>query len=119
MLNAFLEKVSDDSVGGVSPERICGALHMSVSDLSRVTRLHRNTLTRSPQSPVVQARVGEMARILAAATELTGDDRRAALWFRHQPLSGFDGQTAEELVTGGHGDAVLKHLEQLADGGYA
>jgi uncharacterized protein (DUF2384 family) len=83
-----------------------------------VTRLHRNTLTRRPQSPSVQARVGEVARIVAAAAEMIGDDR-AAVWFRHQPLAGFAGRTAEEMVAAGHAEAVLKHLDQLADGAYA
>lgn len=119
MLNRFLAKVADPKLGGVSPNRVAGALKMSGSDLSRVTRLHRNTLTRTPGSPSVQARVGEVARIVAAATEILGDETRAAVWFRHQPLAGFDGRTAEELVAAGHGDAVLKHLDMLADGGYA
>lgn len=106
-------------MGGVSPERVGAALKMSVTDMSRLTRLHRNTLTRQPSSPLVQQRVGEISRILAAATALAGDENRAAVWFRHQPLAGFAGRTAEELVADGHADAVLKHLDQLADGGYA
>ena len=92
---------------------------MSLSQLSRVVRLHRNSLTRTPESPTAQARVGKVARIIAQAAELIGDDRRAVVWFRHQPLAGFDGQTAEELVAGGNADAVVKHLELLADGAYA
>lgn len=119
MLSRFLANVTDPRGGGVAPDRIAGALKMSVADMARVTRLHRNTLTRKPQSPSVQARVGEVARIVAAAAELIGDDERAAVWFRHQPLAGFAGRTAEELVSAGHADAVLKHLDQLADGGYA
>jgi uncharacterized protein (DUF2384 family) len=118
MLSSFLTKVADPD-GAVSPEQVGVALKMSVADLSRLTRLHRNTLTRTPGSPSVQSRVGEVARIVAAAAELLGDDGKAAVWFRHQPLAGFDGRTAEELVTAGHADAVLKHLDQLADGGYA
>ena len=102
MLHPFLDKMSDRELGGLSPANVGGALKMSVADLSRVTRLHRNTLARHPASPLVQARVGEVARIIAAAADLIGDDRRAAIWFRHQPLSGFGGQTAEELVTSGH-----------------
>lgn len=115
----FLDKVVDPKVGGVSPNRVSGALKMSVADLSRVTRLHRNTLTRTPGSPSVQARVGEVARIVAQAAEILGDADRAAVWFRHQPLAGFDGRTAEELVASGAADAVIKHLDTLADGGYA
>jgi len=118
MLNPFLAKVADPKGGGVSPDRVGRALRMSVSDMSKVTRLHRNTLTRSPGSPSVQARVGEVARIVSAAAEIIGDDEKAAIWFRHQPLSGFGGRTAEELVASGHADAVLRHLDQLADGGY-
>jgi uncharacterized protein (DUF2384 family) len=119
MLSPFLAKVSDPKAGGLSPERVGGALKMSIADMARMTRLHRNTLTRAPASPSVQARVGEVARILSAAAELLGDDDRAAVWFRHQPLAGFAGRTAEELVTAGHGEAVIMHLDQLADGGYA
>src|SRR5665213_4604190 len=108
MLSAFLAKVADPQAGGVSPGLIGRVLKMSVSDMSRLTRLHRNTLTRTPQSPLVQDRVGEVARILAAAADLVGDEGKAAVWFRHQPLAGFSGRTAEELVAAGHADAVLK-----------
>jgi uncharacterized protein (DUF2384 family) len=119
VLSGFLQRMTEPEGGGVSPNRVSGALKMSVADLSRVTRLHRNTLTRTPGSPSVQARVGEVARIVAQAAEILGDEGRAAVWFRHQPLAGFDGRTAEELVGAGLGKAVLQHLDTLADGGYA
>lgn len=118
-LSPFLRKVADPASGAVSPSLMGGELKMSVAELSRVVRLHRNTLARKPGSPAVQARVGEVARIIAAAAELVGDDHRAVVWFRHQPLSGFDGSTAQELVADGRADAVLTHLEMLADGAYA
>ncbi len=41
------------------------------------------------------------------------------IWFRYQPIAGFDNQTAEDHVAAGHGDAALNHLEDLADGPYA
>ena len=99
MISHFLASVTDPHGAGLAPALVGNALKMSVADLARVTRLHRNTLTRRPQSPAVQARVGEVARIVAAAAELIGDDARAAVWFRHQPLAGFAGRTAEELVS--------------------
>jgi hypothetical protein len=59
----------------------------------------------------------EVLRILIEASEMTGDDFvKAEVWFRHQPLSGFDGQTAQELVVAGHAKAVLTHLSMLRDG---
>jgi uncharacterized protein (DUF2384 family) len=64
--------------------------------------------------------LGEVARVLAVATELLGGDvSRAVIWFRFQPLAGFDGKTAVELVEAGHTAAVLEHLEMLRDGVYA
>ena len=92
---------------------------MPLADLARITRLHRNTLAGNPNSPKVQARLGDVARIIALASDLTGDAGRAVAWFRYQPLAGFDHATAEDLVERGHADAVIKHLEMLADGVYA
>jgi hypothetical protein len=66
-----------------------------------------------------QAHRADADRAIAAASEIIGDDGRAATWFHHCPLAGFDGQTAEKLVAAGHIDAVLMHLDTLADGGFA
>lgn len=118
MLTEFLEAVTDERYG-VSPRRLSEALRIRVGELSRITHLHRNTLARSPGSPKVQDKLGEIAHIVALAAELTGDTARAVVWFRHQPLAGFDDKTAEQLVEDGQARAVLKHLEMLRDGGYA
>lgn len=120
MLNAFLEDVTDRRRGMISPERVGRALRISLAEVARLAKVHRNTLTQKPDSPVVQERLGEVARIVAAATDLMeGDTGRAVVWFRHQPLAGFDGATAAELTAAGHADAVLAHLEMLRDGSYA
>ena len=119
MLTVFLEKVIEPGRGFLSPRRMSHELRMPLSELSRVTHLHRNTLTRKPQSDRVQARLGEIARIIALAADLVGDTDRAVVWFRHQPLQGFERKTAEQLVSEGHAQAVLKHLEMLAEGSYA
>ncbi len=119
MLSLFLNDVTDRSSGLLLPERISSSLHMPLTRLAQVANVHRNTLQRHPESPAVQTKLGEVARIVAAAADLLGDTGRAVVWFRHQPLAGFDGRTAEELVADGHADAVLAHLELLRDGTYA
>lgn len=119
MLSPFLASVMDRDSGLLSPERVGAALHMPMARLAKLAKLHRNTLQRHPDAPAVQTRLGEVARIVAAAADLLGDTGRAVVWFRHQPLAGFDGRTAEELVADGHADAVLTHLELLRDGAYA
>ena len=120
MLAAFLDDVTDRRRGTISPERVGKALHISLAEVARLAKVHRNTLAQSPDSRVVQQGLGEVARIVAAAADLLeGDTARAVVWFRHQPLAGFDGATAAELTAAGHGDAVLAHLEMLRDGVYA
>ena len=117
MLSAFLDDVRD--ADAISPKRLGERLRMPMARLAEVTRLHRNTLSGNGQSVAAQERLGEVTRIVGKAAELAGDDGRAIIWFRHQPLPGFAGETAEELVAGGHGGAVLAYLDQLRDGIYA
>jgi putative toxin-antitoxin system antitoxin component (TIGR02293 family) len=120
MLSTPLEAVYDKRLKCILPDRVAAMLHMPLSEIARIADVHRNTLTRAPGSSKVQTRLGEVMRILTEASDMMGDDlAKAAIWFRHQPLSGFDGQTAEELVASGHAQAVVTHLAMLRDGVYA
>lgn len=120
MLATPLETVYDKRLKAISPDRVAALLHMPLAGIARVADVHRNTLARAPGSVKVQTRLGEVMRILTEASAMMGDDlAKAAIWFRHQPLSGFDGQTAEELVASGHAQAVVTHLTMLRDGVYA
>jgi uncharacterized protein (DUF2384 family) len=120
MLSAPLDAVYDPILSAISPEKVAATLHVSLAEVARIADVHRNTLARAPASPKVQERLGEVMRILTEASDLLGGDvGKAALWFCHQPLAGFDGQTAEELVTTGHADAVVAHLAMLRQGDYA
>jgi uncharacterized protein (DUF2384 family) len=119
VLNSYLDDVTDRK-GTFLPARMSESLRIPLSHLARIAQVHRNSLSRHPASPAVQLRLGQVARVIATASDLLeGDTAKALVWFRHQPLSGFDGQTAEELVADGHSAAVLAHLETLRDGGYA
>lgn len=120
MLSAFLDQVTDRRGGFISPRRVSDALHLPLAKIARLAKVHRNTLAQNPDSPVVQERLGDVARIITAATELLdGEQGRAIVWFKYQPLAGFDGRTAGELVAAGHSDAVLAHLDLLREGSYA
>jgi hypothetical protein len=44
---------------------------------------------------------------------------QAYAWYRSEPLSGFGDLTAGELVKRGLADAVLAHLNRVAEGGFA
>jgi len=92
---------------------------MPMADIARLAHVHRNMLTRRPESAVVQAGLAPAVRILAAAEALTGDADRAIVWLRFQPIAAHGGRSAQELVEAGHAEAVIAHLEDLRDGAYA
>jgi len=119
MLTYFLNEVTEPKKGFISPSRLCKTLHMQLGELARVSGTHRNTLQRNPASPNVQNKLGEIIKIIEIATKLTQDYGKAVVWFKYEPLSGFDHKTAAQLVQAGHGDAVIKHLKMLEDGVYA
>ena len=117
LLTALLADIRERDF--VSPQRMSRRLRLPLADLAKLAHIHRNTLTKRPDSQLVQKSLEPVVRILAAAEQLTGDPDRAIIWFRHQPIAGHDGRTALQLVEAGHADAVLAHLEDLRDGSYA
>jgi uncharacterized protein (DUF2384 family) len=117
MLAAFLDDVRDGHL--IAPKRMAERLCVPMTRLSKLAHVNRNALTAQANSPKVQASLSEIARIIARAAELAGDEDRAIIWFRHQPIVGFSGKTAEDLVAEGHADAVLWHLDSLDAGVYA
>ena len=120
MLSSFLEEVIEPKKGWISPHRMSDTMHMPLTELSQVIRMHRNTLTKRPDSPDVQSRLGQVARIISRASSMTGGNfNRAVIWFRFEPLAGFDHKTAEQLVSAGHADAVETHLDMLEEGVYS
>lgn len=87
-----------------------------VQELAERAHVHRNTPTTRPQAPQLQKYLQEMIRVLAVATEMTGDVERAAFLLRNEPLRAFGYKTADTLVQEGKAEAVIAYLESLAGG---
>ena len=122
MLSLILEHVGTSSGGRLEPRKVAELLHVPLEGVAALARTHRNTLSRTPDSHHVQAGLSAIGRILIRASQVMGGDGaadRAVLWFKNQPLSGFGGKTAMDLVREGKADAVLEHLAMLEDGVYA
>lgn len=115
IVSAMIDNFKD--ADAFSPRHMSKRLHLSLTDFARLARLSRTALER-PTSRVVQALLEPIAKILVQVEALAGDADRAILWFRHQPLSGYDGRTAQDLVQEGRCDTVLAYLEDLRDGAY-
>ena len=103
----------------LSARRIAETLGVTLSDLAALAGVARNTLTAKSGAMRVDQALSPLARILAVASEMAGDDRRAALWFKHQPIPGWAGKTAGDLVREGKADKVLAYLEAVRAGVYA
>ncbi len=113
------DRYRDADAPFLSARRVAEGFGLSLSDLSRLAGVARNTLTAKSGARRVDDALSPLVRILAMATEMTGDDSRTAVWFKHQPLPGYAGQTARDLVAEGKGEAVLRYLEAVRQGVYA
>ncbi|MEO0030480.1 MAG: hypothetical protein RIS94_238 [Pseudomonadota bacterium] len=80
--------------------------------------MNAKSASEGPKSQAVQEKLGQIARIIARAADLTGEEARAIIWFKYQPLPGW-GKTAEQLVEAGHAEAVLEDLKRMAEGVYS
>lgn len=67
----------------------------------------------------VDQSLSPIARILTLAAEMAGGDDRAAIWFKHQPIPGWAGRTAYDLVRERKADKVIAYLDAVRSGVYA
>ena len=103
----------------LSARRVSELLGVTQADLARLVGVARNTLTARSGARKVDQALSPVVRILAMATEMAGDESRAAIWFKHQPIPGWAGKTAYDLVGEGKADKVLAYLEAVRSGVYA
>ena len=103
----------------LSARRVAESLGITLAELADLAGLARNTLTASSGARRVDAALGPIVRIIAIAGEMAGDETRAAIWFKHQPLPGWDGKTAADLVRENKAEKVVSYLEAVRAGVYA
>ena len=103
----------------LSAERVSALLGVTQSELARLIGVARNTLTAKSGRRKVDIALSPVVRILAMAAEMAGDEHRAAIWFKHQPIPGWAGKTAYDLVAEGKAGKVLAYLESVRAGVYA
>ena len=118
-LNAPASSFGEGTVPFLSPRRVAQHLGITLGELSALTGVARNTLAAGKSTRTVDAGLSSLVRILAMAEEMAGEGQRAAIWFKHQPISGWAGKTAYDLVREGKADKVLAYLEAVRSGVYA
>ncbi len=116
--DGFIEFLHDQHAGAstLSPKRFGDVLKIDLQTLATQAHVHRNTISRAPASESVQKYLREALRVLRAASDLSGDVKRAIFWYRNEPLPPFRYKTAEQLVTEGRIEDVLRYVESLEAG---
>ena len=112
-------RFGDEPSPFLSARRVAESLGVNLSELAQLAGVARNTLAAKVGGRKVDAALSPIVRILAMAGEMAGDEQRAAIWFKHQPIPGWAGKTAYDLVREGKADKVLAYLEAVRSGVYA
>ncbi|KUZ26827.1 DUF2384 domain-containing protein [Burkholderia territorii] len=100
----------------ISARRFAAALHIDIQTLARLAHVHRNTINRLPGAESVQKYLREALRIIRAATDISGDVENALFWYRNEPLPIFDYKTAEQLMSDGRAEDLLRYVVSLKAG---
>jgi len=114
----FVEYLRDPDTPGpvLSAKRFSQALHIDLQTLADQAHVHRNTISRAPTSQGVQRFLREALKVIKAGTDISGDVNRALFWYRNEPLSAFGYKTAEQLVSEGRTEDVLRYIASIEAG---
>lgn len=114
-----LAQYSDN--GLFAPRKIALALRTTSEEVARTAGLGRDAVQRKDRvvSDRTQRRLREMVEILNKVEPRFGSALIAYAWYRSEPLPGFSGQTAMQLVRSGRGDEVLDYIDAVDAGVHA
>ena len=107
--------------GQFAPGRIAEALRTTRDEVARTVGLGRDAVLRPERvaSPRTQKRLREMVEILNRVAPRFGSALIAYAWYRSEPLAGFDGRTAMQLVREGKAFEVLEYIDAVDAGVHA
>lgn len=114
-----LARYADD--GLLAPRKIAEALRTTSEEVARTAGLGKDAIQRKDRvrSDRTQRRLREMVEIINKVEPRFGSAMMAYAWYRSEPLPGFSGQTAMQLVRNGRGDEVLDYIDAVDAGLHA
>jgi hypothetical protein len=107
--------------GFFAPRKIAEALRTTSEEVARTAGLGRDAVQRKERirSDRTQRRLREMVEIINKVESRFGSALMAYAWYRSEPLPGFSGQTAMQLVRGGRATEVLEYVDAIDAGVHA
>lgn len=114
-----LAQYADD--GLFSPRKLAEAFRTTSEEIARTAGLGKDAVQRSERlrSDKTQRRLREIAEIINKVEPRFGSALIAYAWYRSEPLAGFSGQTAMQLVRDGRGNDVLDYIDAVDAGVHA
>lgn len=107
--------------GLFSPRKFAEAFRTTNEEIARTAGLGKDAIQRKDRirSDKTQRRLREMAEIVNKVEPRFGSALIAYAWYRSEPLSGFSGQTAMQLVREGRSGDVLDYIDAIDAGIHA
>lgn len=107
--------------GQFEPRKIAAVLRTSSDEIAMTVGLGKDALQRRTRinSDRTQRRLRELVEVLNKVQPRFGSELMAYAWYRSEPLSGFDGRTAMQLVQEGNTQQVLEYIDAIDAGVFA
>ena len=107
--------------GVFAPKKIAATLRTTSEEVARTVGLGKDAIQRKDRvrSDRTQRRLREMIEILNKVEPRFGSSLVAYAWYRSEPLAGFSGQTAMQLVRDGRSADVLDYVDAVDAGVHA
>ena len=114
-----LTQYSDN--GFFAPRKIADAFRTTSEEVARTAGLGKDAVQRKDRvrSNKTQRRLREMIEIVNKVEPRLGSALMVYAWYRSEPLPGFSGQTAMQLVRSGRADEVLDYIDAVDAGIHA
>lgn len=114
-----LVQYSDD--GFFAPRKIADAFRTTSEEVARTAGLGKDAVQRKERvrSERTQRRLREMVEVINKTEPRFGSALMAYAWYRSEPLPGFSGQTAMQLVRAGRAQDVLDYIDAVDAGVHA
>lgn len=107
--------------GQFAPGRIAEVLRTTKDEVAQTVGLGRDAVMRPERvaSAKTQKRLRQMVEILNRVEPRFGSALLAYAWYRSEPLAGFAGLTAMQLVREGHAADVMDYIDAVEAGIHA
>ena len=107
--------------GQFEPRKIAAALRTSAEEIAMTVGLGKDAMQRRSRisSDKTQRRLRELVEVLNKVEPRFGSELMAYAWYRSEPLPGFYGQTAMQLVQDGKAQQVLDYIDAVDAGVFA